>query len=189
MLFAGASIEKVKSLTINSGISDDPSSVRTHWNRVIGWMTSEAFKLKNLSEQVRNDFIRDAEARLQERLAREAGEEAKREAEERARQEELQREKDSCVVRIRSDHGTEFKNSKFDEFCSSEGISHEFSSPITPQQNGIVERKNRTIQESARAMIHAKKLPMHFWAEAMNTACYVHNRVTLRKESRLILQK
>jgi transposase InsO family protein len=54
----------------------------------------------------------------------------------------LQREKDSCVVRIRSDHGTEFKNSKFDEFCSSEGISHEFSSPITPQQNGIVERKN-----------------------------------------------
>jgi hypothetical protein len=64
MLFAGASVDKVKSLTINSGISDDPSSVRTHWNRVIGWMTSEAFKLKNLSEQVRNDFIRDAEARL-----------------------------------------------------------------------------------------------------------------------------
>ena len=54
-------------------------------------MTSEAFKLKNLSEQVRNDFIRDAEARLQERLAREAEEEARREAEERARQEELQR--------------------------------------------------------------------------------------------------
>jgi hypothetical protein len=91
MLFAGASVEKVKSLTINSGISDDPSSIRTHWNIVIGWMTSEAFKLKNLSEQVRNDFIRDAEARLQERLAREAEEQARREAEERARQEELQR--------------------------------------------------------------------------------------------------
>jgi translation initiation factor IF-2 len=91
MLFAEASVEKVKSLSTNSGISDDPSSVRTHWNIVIGWMTSEAFKLKNLSEQVRNDFIRDAEARLQERLAREAEEEARREAEERARQEELQR--------------------------------------------------------------------------------------------------
>jgi hypothetical protein len=64
MLFAGASVQKVKSLTINSGISDDPDSVRTHWNRVIGWMTSEAFKLKHISEQVRNDFIRDAEARL-----------------------------------------------------------------------------------------------------------------------------
>ena len=81
MLVAGASVQKVKSLTINSGISDDPDSVRTHWNRVIGWMTSEAFKLKHISEQVRNDFIRDAEARLQERLAREAEEQAKKEAE------------------------------------------------------------------------------------------------------------
>ena len=93
----------------------------------------------------------------------------------------LQREKDGYVIRIRSDHGKEFENYKFAEFCSSEGINHEFSSPITPQQNGIVERKNRTLQESARAMIHAKKLPYHFWAEAMNTACYIHNRVTLRK--------
>ena len=72
----------------------------------------------------------------------------------------IQREKEGCIVRIRSDHGKEFENSKFDEFCSSEGITHEFSSPITPQQNGVVERKNRTIQESARAMIHSKGLPM-----------------------------
>src|SRR3954464_7201440 len=71
----------------------------------------------------------------------------------------IQREKDNSVVRIRSDHGKEFENQKFAEFCPSEGIHHEFSSPITPQQNGVVERKNRTIQESARAMIHAKNLP------------------------------
>ena len=95
MLFAEASVDKVKSLTINSGISDDPSAVRTHWNRVIGWMTSEAFKLKSLSEQVRNDFIRDAELRLQERLAREAEERARKEAEEKARQEEMQRIKEA----------------------------------------------------------------------------------------------
>ncbi|KAI5398803.1 hypothetical protein KIW84_064256 [Lathyrus oleraceus] len=95
MLFAGASVDKVKSLTINSGISDDPSAVRTQWNRVIHWMTFEAFKLKSLSEQVRNDFIRDAEARLQERLAREAEEQARKEAEEKARQEELQRLKEA----------------------------------------------------------------------------------------------
>lgn len=93
----------------------------------------------------------------------------------------IQREKESCVIRIRSDHGKEFENQKFVEFCSYEGIKHEFSSPITPQQNGIVESKNRTIQESARAMIHAKKLLIYFWTEAMNTTCYVHNRVTLRK--------
>ena len=85
----------------------------------------------------------------------------------------LQREKESQVIRIRSDHGKEFENNKFAGFCASEGISHEFSSPITPQQNGVVERKNRTLQEFAGAMIHAKKLPYHFWAEAMNIACYV----------------
>jgi transposase InsO family protein len=94
---------------------------------------------------------------------------------------QLQREKNLSIVRIRSDHGREFENAKLSDFCESEGIKQEFSSPITPQQNGVVERKNRTIQESARAMLHAKKLPYHFWAEAMNTACYVHNRVTMRK--------
>lgn len=93
----------------------------------------------------------------------------------------LQREKECNVIRIRSDHGKEFENNKFAELCSFEGIRHEFSSPITPQQNGIVERKNRTLQESARAMIHVKNLPYHFWAEAMNTSCCIHNRVTLRK--------
>jgi transposase InsO family protein len=66
---------------------------------------------------------------------------------------QLQREKDNVIVRIRSDHGKEFENAKFTEFCSSEGIKHEFSSPITPQQNGVVERKNRTLQESARVML------------------------------------
>jgi len=48
-------------------------------------------------------------------------------------------------MRIKSDHGTDFENAKFNEFCSSEGIIHEFSSPITPQQNGVVERKNGTL--------------------------------------------
>jgi len=52
--------------------------------------------------------------------------------------------------------------------------------PITPRKNGVVERKNRTLQESARVMLHAKHLPYRFWAEAMNTACHIHNRVTLR---------
>jgi len=75
---------------------------------------------------------------------------------------QLQREKDRDIVRIRSDHGTKFENSKFHEFCTGEGIKSEFSSPITPQQNGVVERKNRTLQESARVMFHAKHLPYHF---------------------------
>ncbi|XP_050908567.1 eukaryotic translation initiation factor 4 gamma-like [Lathyrus oleraceus] len=90
-VFVESSVEKVKSLTINSGISGDPSAVRIHWNKVISWMTSEAFKLKGLYEQVRNNFIRDAGIRLQERLAREAEERERKETEEKARQEELQR--------------------------------------------------------------------------------------------------
>src|ERR1044072_5238622 len=92
----------------------------------------------------------------------------------------VQKEKCCGIVRIRSDHGKEFENGRFIEFCSDEGIFHEFSAPITTQQNGVVERKNRTIQESARVMLHAKNLPYHFWAEAMNTACYILNRVTIR---------
>ncbi|XP_050888661.1 uncharacterized protein LOC127093801 [Lathyrus oleraceus] len=92
----------------------------------------------------------------------------------------LQREKQNEIVRIISDHGKEFENRKFAEFCSFEIIGHEFSSPITPQQNGVIELKNRTLQESARVMLHVKRLPYHFWDEAMNIACYIHNRVTLR---------
>jgi transposase InsO family protein len=65
-------------------------------------------------------------------------------------------------MRIRSDHGREFKNSKFKAFFLSYGIKQEFSSPITPQQNGVVERKNRVIQEMARVMIHSKNLAQHF---------------------------
>src|ERR1044072_7369095 len=59
----------------------------------------------------------------------------------------VHREKDCGIIRIRSDHGKEFENGRFIEFCSTEGISHEFSAPITPQRNGTVESKNRTIQE------------------------------------------
>jgi hypothetical protein len=70
----------------------------------------------------------------------------------------IQVEQNCQIMRIRNDHGKEFENSKFEEFCLSYGIKQEFSSPITPQQNGVVERKNRVIQEMARVMIHSKNL-------------------------------
>ncbi|GAA0149903.1 hypothetical protein LIER_08960 [Lithospermum erythrorhizon] len=96
---------------------------------------------------------------------------------------QIQREKALPIIRIRSDHGKEFENLKFDDYCKQEGIKHEFSAPITPQQNGIVERKNRTIQEMARVMLHAKKVPLKFWVEAVNTSCHIHNRITMRPGS------
>ncbi len=93
---------------------------------------------------------------------------------------QIQSEKESKILKIRSDHGGEFENEPFEAFCEKHGIFHEFSSPRTPQQNGVVERKNRTLQEMARTMIHENNLPKHFWAEAVNTACYVQNRIYIR---------
>jgi hypothetical protein len=95
----------------------------------------------------------------------------------------IQIEQNCPIMRIRSDHGREFKNTKFEEFCLSYGIQQEFSSPITPHQNGVVERKNRMIQEMARVIIHSKNLAQHFWGEAYNTACHIINRVYLRPET------
>lgn len=57
----------------------------------------------------------------------------------------IQKEKGNDIVKIRSGHGKEFENSMFSEFCSAKRISHEFSVPITPRQNGVVERKNITL--------------------------------------------
>ena len=83
----------------------------------------------------------------------------------------LQVEKDTIIARIKSDHGREFENTKLAIFCNDQGTHQEFSSPKTPQQNGIVEQKNRVVQEMARVMLHNKKLPKSFWGEAVNIAC------------------
>jgi hypothetical protein len=77
--------------------------------------------------------------------------------------------------KIRSDNGTKFKNSQIEGFLEEEGIKHKFSSPYTPQQNGLVERKNRTLLDMARTMLDEYKTPDRFWAEAINTACYSIN--------------
>jgi hypothetical protein len=85
------------------------------------------------------------------------------------------------IKKIRSDNGTEFKNSQIEGFLEEEGIKHEFSSPYTPQQNGVVERKNRTLLDMARTMLDDYKTPDRFWAEAINTACYSINRLYLHR--------
>ncbi|GJS62330.1 putative ribonuclease H-like domain-containing protein [Tanacetum coccineum] len=77
---------------------------------------------------------------------------------------------------IRCDNGTEFKNHAMNELCAKKGIKREFSVARTPQQNGVAERKNRTLIEAARTMLADSLLPIPFWAEAVNIACYVLNR-------------
>nr|GEW02036.1 hypothetical protein [Tanacetum cinerariifolium] len=73
---------------------------------------------------------------------------------------------------IRSDNETKFKNHDLNQVCGMKGIKREFNVPRTPQQNGIVERKNRTLIEAARTMLADSLLPIPFCAEALNTACY-----------------
>ena len=75
------------------------------------------------------------------------------------------------IKKMRSNNGTEFKNTQVEEFLDEEGIKHEFSAPHTPQQNGVVERKNRTLIDMARTMLDEYKIPDLFWCEAVNTAC------------------
>ncbi|GKF89675.1 putative ribonuclease H-like domain-containing protein, partial [Tanacetum coccineum] len=70
---------------------------------------------------------------------------------------------------IRCDNGTEFKNNDMNQFCGMKGIKRKFSVAKTPQQNGIAERKNRTLIEAARTMLADSLLPTTFWAEAVNT--------------------
>jgi transposase InsO family protein len=85
------------------------------------------------------------------------------------------------IEKIRSDNGTEFKNSQIEGFLEEEGIKHEFSSPYTPQQNGVVDKKNITLLDMARTMLDEYKTLDQFWAEAINTACYSINRFYLHQ--------
>ncbi|GJY48069.1 retrovirus-related pol polyprotein from transposon TNT 1-94 [Tanacetum coccineum] len=88
---------------------------------------------------------------------------------------------DKKVKIIKSNNGTEFKNKVMDDFCREKGIKREYNVAKTRQQNGVVERRNRTLIEATRTMLTDSKLPTTFWAKAVSTACYVQNRVLVVK--------
>jgi hypothetical protein len=90
-----------------------------------------------------------------------------------------QNEFGSSLVKIRSDNGSEFRNTRVEEYCDGEGMKHEFSSTYTPQQNGVVE--NKTLITLARAMLDDYGVSQRFWVEAINTACHASNRVYLHR--------
>ncbi|KAM0036293.1 putative RNA-directed DNA polymerase [Helianthus debilis subsp. tardiflorus] len=92
---------------------------------------------------------------------------------------QVEKQFDLPVKVFRSDNGTEFRNRELDEFCVSKGIVRQYSIPRTLEQNGVVERKNRTLIEATRTMLADSGLPLTFWAEAVNIACYVQNRVLI----------
>ena len=92
----------------------------------------------------------------------------------------LEKSLSNSLQAIRSDHGTEFENKEMLCFCREKGISHNFSPPRTLQQNGVVERKNRTLMDAARTMMVEFKSASHVM-HLINIACHASNRLYLRK--------
>ncbi|GJU06491.1 retrovirus-related pol polyprotein from transposon TNT 1-94 [Tanacetum coccineum] len=93
----------------------------------------------------------------------------------------IQNQLGCTIVSIRTDHDREFDNEvQFGEFCNANGITHNFSAPRTPQSNGVVERKNRTLQEMSRTMLNEQSLPQKFWCNAVDTSTYILNRILIR---------
>jgi len=97
----------------------------------------------------------------------------------------IQNKKNLNIASIRSDHGGEFENKDFESFCNENGIEHNFFAPRTSQQNEVVERKNRSLEEIGKTLLNDTNLPKYLWVEAVNTTCYIMNRALIR----LILKK
>ncbi|GJX12213.1 retrovirus-related pol polyprotein from transposon TNT 1-94 [Tanacetum coccineum] len=93
----------------------------------------------------------------------------------------IQNQLGCTIVSIRTDHGKESDNEvQLGEFCNANGTTHNFSAPRTPQLNGVVERKNRTLQEMSRTMLNEQSLLQKFWCNAVDTSTYILNRILIR---------
>lgn len=92
---------------------------------------------------------------------------------------------------LRTDNGGEYVSKEFEAYLKSKGIRHELTTAHTREQNGVAERMNRMLMESARAMLCHAGLPNHYWAEAIGTAAYLKNRVVTSaiKEGRTPFEK
>lgn len=88
----------------------------------------------------------------------------------------VEKETGKVIKIFRTDNGGEYCSSEFERFLKENGIKHETSVPVNPEQNGVAERLNRTLVESVRTLLADSKLEKSFWAEALNTATYIKNR-------------
>jgi transposase InsO family protein len=89
--------------------------------------------------------------------------------------------KDRTVDCLKTDNGLEFVNERMETLLREKGIVHLTSAPYTPEQNGVIERDNRTVQEAARSTLAMSNLDTKYWAEAVSTAVYLLNRTTNRR--------
>lgn len=81
---------------------------------------------------------------------------------------------------LRTDRGGEFLSNEFENYCKIVGITRHLTAPYTPQINGVLERRNRTIVAMARSFLKEKRLPVELWGEAARHAVYVLNRFPAR---------
>jgi hypothetical protein len=88
----------------------------------------------------------------------------------------VEKETGAAICCLRTDRGGEFNSIEFKDFCEENGIKRQLTAAYTPQQNGIAERKNRTVMDMVRSMMAGKDIPKEFWPEAVNWAIYVLNR-------------
>ncbi|XP_071714321.1 uncharacterized protein [Rutidosis leptorrhynchoides] len=93
----------------------------------------------------------------------------------------IQLSTNKLVQILRTNNGLEFQNSVLNSYLDQAGITHQTSATRTPQQNGVVERRNCTLVEAARTMLVYSKLPLSLWAEAVNTACFTQNRSIINR--------
>ncbi|GJU07796.1 retrovirus-related pol polyprotein from transposon TNT 1-94 [Tanacetum coccineum] len=93
----------------------------------------------------------------------------------------VENQNDVKVKQIKTDNRTEFKNSELESFCDEKGISQNFSSPYTLEQNGVAKKKNRTLIMAARTMLNGLVLSKNFWTEVVRISCYTQNRSIIVK--------
>jgi hypothetical protein len=91
----------------------------------------------------------------------------------------VEKEKGVSIKCLRSDGGGEYFSNEFSEYLKEHGIQRKYSCSYSPQQNGVVERKNRHIVEITHAMLNEKNLPNYFWAEVLATVVYIMNRTPI----------
>jgi transposase InsO family protein len=92
----------------------------------------------------------------------------------------LNNEHPNCLKAICSDTGIEFRNASFNQFCLEHGVDQQFFAPRVPEQNRVMEQKNRTLVDMARMMLDEHRTPRRFWADAISIVCYISNQISLR---------
>ena len=85
---------------------------------------------------------------------------------------------------ISFDRGGEYESTAFSDFCTQHGIVHQTTAPYTPQQNGVAERKNRTLKDMIKSMLNSSGLPHNLWGEALLTANFILNRIPFKNSNK-----